>query len=140
MNGRSRVESATGSWWRQLLAFAGVGATATAIQYAVLLLAVQFLHSNAVIASSAGFAISAGVNYLLNYHFTFRSSNSHVVAIGRFAIVAGIGFLLNAASMYLLVQWLHVPYVIAQLISSGAVMLWSYAGSARWTFVGQERP
>jgi putative flippase GtrA len=134
MNGAPEQMASGGQWWRQFVAFAGVGVIATAIQYAVLLFAVPFLHANAVLASSAGFLISAGFNYWLNYHWTFRSSNSHVVAVTRFAIIAAVGFVLNAALMYLLVQRLGVPYVIAQVLTSAGVMLWSYAGSALWTF------
>jgi len=130
--------TAAGRRWRQFVSFAGVGLIATGIQYVILLFAVQVLHSNAVMASSAGFLLSAGVNYLLNYHFTFRSESSHLTAASRFAIIAGAGFVLNTALMYLLVQLLHVPYVLSQLLTTGAVMMWSYLGSALWTFAGSK--
>jgi len=127
-------------WGRQMVAFLAVGAVATAIQYGVLLFAVQGLHRDPVLGSSAGFLISAVANYLLNYHFTFRSANSHISAVSRFAIISGAAFLLNGAIMFALVQSLHVAYLLAQLAATGAVLVWNFLGSALWTFARSERP
>jgi len=121
------------------MAFAFVGAIATAIQYGVLLFAVHVLHRDPVLGSSAGFLISAVFNYLLNYHFTFQSANSHSSAATRFAIISGGGFLLNGAIMFALVHSLHVVYLVAQLIVIPAVLTWNFLGSALWTFAGSER-
>jgi putative flippase GtrA len=126
-------------WWRQFVAFAGVGVVATGIQYGVLLFAVQLLHRDPVLGSSAGFLISAVVNYLLNYHFTFQSANSHFTAATRFAIISSAAFLLNGAIMFALVQSMHVVYVIAQLAATAAVLVWNFLGSALWTFARSNR-
>jgi putative flippase GtrA len=107
---------------------------ATALQYAVLLLTVQWLHWDPVLGSSLGYLISAGLNYLLNYHFTFRSARAHLAAIPRFALITGAGFLLNGLMMLLLVRTLQVPYLAAQLVATAAVLGWNFLGSALWTF------
>lgn len=120
---------------RQLLAFGVVGAIATAIQYVVLFVAVQGLHLRPLLGSSAGFLISAGVNYVLNYHLTFRSRAPQLRAASRFALVALTGLALNGAVMALLTQRLHVHYLLAQLAATAAVFTWTYLANSRWSFI-----
>jgi putative flippase GtrA len=126
--------------WRQFMAFAAIGLLATVIQYAVLFVSVRLWHANPVVGSSAGFLISAAFNYLLNYHFTFKSTSPHLSAATRFVIIASAAFVLNGAIMFALTQWLHVRYLIAQLLATAAVLVWNFLGSALWTFRARERP
>jgi putative flippase GtrA len=114
--------------------FAAVGLAATGLQYCILIAAVEFLHSDAVVASAMGFVISAVFNYLLNYRFTFRSAQKHSIAALRFGIVAAAGLLLNTALMAVLVEGAQVPYIAAQLVTTGAVLAWNFCGNAFWTF------
>jgi putative flippase GtrA len=119
---------------QQFLSFAGVGIVATGLQYGVLIVAVEWLHMNAVLGSCSGFVLSATLNYWLNYHFTFRSQKSHAVAGSRFSLVAVAGLSLNAAAMALLVEWLKWPYVLAQLVTTALVLLWTFCGNRVWSF------
>ena len=122
----------------RLMSFIGVGALATAVQYAVLVLSVEILGLKPFLASSIGFAISAVLNYWLNYHFTFRSQNSHVGSATRFALVALTGLVLNAVAMVLLSHVPGLPYVAAQIIATGVVLAWNFFGNSLWTFAHGE--
>jgi putative flippase GtrA len=113
--------------------FALVGAVATAIQYALLILLVRGLHLPPTPASSIGFVVSAAANYLLNYHFTFESERPHGPAAARFALLAGAGLLLNAIIMHVLVG-AGVHYLIAQVCATAVVLLWNFIGNSLWTF------
>ena len=118
--------------------FTLVGGVATAIQYAVLVLLVRAGRLDPTAASSIGFAVSAVVNYLLNYRFTFRSDRPHGPAAAKFALLAGAGLLINAAIMHLLVGIL-MPYLLAQVCATLVVLLWNFIGNSMWTFgVGRE--
>ena len=77
---------------------------------------------------------SAGLNYWLNYHFTFRSRNPHVGAVGRFALVALSGLGLNALVMMLLGYVPGLKYIVAQLIATALVLVWNFLGNSVWTF------
>ena len=57
--------------------FTLVGAVATSIQYIILMLLVDFLGVQPVLASSVGFVAGALGNYILNYHYTFQSTEQH---------------------------------------------------------------
>jgi putative flippase GtrA len=118
----------------QLLRFCFVGVITTAIQYAILITGVERLGVPAWVSSGVGFAISAGDNYGLNYRFTFRSKRSHRLASRRFAMVTATGLIFNIAFMVVLHDVLHLQYVFAQIIVTAIVLLWNFAGHARWSF------
>ena len=124
----------SGKFAGQFLGFAGVGAIATLLQYGILVLTVELFGVPAVVGSCLGFVVSAILNYLLNYHFTFRSGNSHAVAASRFAVVASGGLAINASVMGLLMHFTRLPYVVSQVITTLVVLIWNFAGNALWSF------
>jgi len=97
-----------------LIRFVLVGGTATLIQFVLLIMLVEFLHTNAVLASALSFALSAVFNYLLNYYFTFKSARSHVETASKFIVVATLGLLINSSSFALILNFAP-HYLIAQI-------------------------
>lgn len=122
-----------GTHFHRFVRFALVGGLATAIQYVILILLVRGLEMAPTLASSLGFVLSAGVNYLLNYRFTFRSRRPHGPAVVKFGLLAGAGLLINAAVMHLLVA-ASVNYLLAQVGATGLVLFWNFIGNTLWTF------
>ena len=118
----------------QFLRFATVGGIATLIQYLILIALVQGVNMHAVWASSIGFVVSAICNYLLNYRFTFRSNARHRQAMVKFFLVAGVGLVLNGLIMLVATEYLHVYYLLAQILATGLVLLWNFTGNRLWTF------
>jgi putative flippase GtrA len=119
---------------RELLRFLLVGGFCTALQYLVLVAGVEFAHADAVIASAAGFLVSAVVNYLLNRRFTWASNVPHGRAVRRFVTVLLIGLALNVLGMRLLHGYLHWHYVFAQVLTTVVTLLWNFTGHRHWTF------
>ena len=97
----------------QFLRFAGVGVIGTSAHYAVLVLLVQVLDANAVLASSVGAITGAIVNYFLNYRYTFNSSKNHKETLWKFFTIAAAGFVLNGIMMVLLTEMLTLFYLLA---------------------------
>lgn len=116
--------------------FAAVGGIATAIQYALLVLLVSGWGMAPTPASSIGFALSAIVNYILNYRYTFRSNRAHGPAAAKFGALAGAGLLINAAIMHRVVA-AGVPYLLAQVCATAVVLFWNFIGNSLWTFGAQ---
>jgi putative flippase GtrA len=126
----------------RFLRFCAAGGVATAIQYALLILLVHAFGMAPTPASSIGFVLSAGVNYLLNYRFTFQSDRPHGAAAAKFALLAGTGLLINAAIMHVMTG-VGAHYLVAQVCATGVVLFWNFIGNSVWTFgmsaVGESR-
>ena len=114
--------------------FLSVGAVATAIQYVIFIALIEFFSVEIVIASASGYAISSILNYFLNYHFTFTSNAKHHVAVFKFTIVVIIGLTLNSFIMYVLVNLFSSYYLLAQLITTGAVLVFNFLIHKYWTY------
>jgi putative flippase GtrA len=90
--------------------------------------------------SGVGFAVGAVVSYLLNRSHTFRSDAPHSQAVMRFVLVLAVGLGLNLLLMQLLaVRW-GWPYLLAQMLTTGLVLFWHFAGHALWSFTHREKP
>ena len=118
----------------QFIAYAGVGAIGTAAHYLVLVVLVELLHLQPVIASSCGAITGAFVNYILNYKFTFKSKKRHTVAATRFMLVALAGFLVNLFMMWLFTSIMAINYLLAQVIATAVVLVTNYTINRIWTF------
>jgi putative flippase GtrA len=114
--------------------YASAGGVGTGVHYAVLIALVQLVDANAVSASTAGAVAGALVNYLLNHRFTFASRKAHSAALPRFAIVAAFGIVLNAIVLAAMLMLAQLPYVVAQMVATGAVLAATYLANRAWTF------
>lgn len=119
---------------RKFGSFLGVGALATGIHYAVLMLLVEVFGAAPVPSSAIGFALSSVVNYALNYHITFRSSNPHRVAFARFVLVAVVGLLLNTGLLAVLVEGAGLHYLMSQVAATIVVLFWNFFLNLAWSF------
>lgn len=114
--------------------FLGVGGTATAIQYGILILLVEMNLAAPVIASTVGYIVSSAANYLLNYYFTFASNARHGAAVVKFFIVASAGLGINTVLLYLMTEIASAYYLLAQVIATGAVLFWNFFIHRHWTY------
>lgn len=119
---------------REFLRFALVGGLCTALQYLVLILGVEVLGVDAVLASGIGFVLSAVLNYMLNRQFTWASSVPHAIAMRRFITVLAIGLALNLLGMRLLHGYLGWHYVLSQVLTTVMTLLWNFTAHRQWTF------
>jgi putative flippase GtrA len=118
----------------QFVRYAGAGAIGTGAHYAVLIALVQLAGTGAVAASTAGAVAGALVNYGLNHRYTFASRKAHAQALPRFAAVAVAGIALNALVLAATLAAFDPPYLVAQVVATGAVLLAGYVANRAWTF------
>jgi putative flippase GtrA len=121
-------------WQMQFFRFASVGAIGTLAHYVLLVMLVEMLRTNEVAASTAGATLGALVNYLLNRRYTFRSKKRHGEALTKFLIIAALGLTLNSLLMLIFVEILNIYYLLAQVLSTGLVLIWNFLGNRFWTF------
>ena len=120
--------------YRQFSSFVVVGFIATGVHYALLIGLVEIAGISAVAAALVGYGAGGTVSYGLNRRHVFRSTAPHEEAISRFVLVAAVGFGLTYLFMSLLVHAAGIPYFLAQMATTGIVMLWSFAAHRMWTF------
>ncbi|MFJ2986883.1 GtrA family protein [Collimonas sp. NPDC087041] len=118
----------------QFVVFAVVGATGTLIHYAILLSLVELLGRSAMVGTIAGSIAGAIWNFFLNHRLTFKSKQQFHQTAPRFFLIAAVSLALNAGLMYLLVERMHVNYLIAQLAVTIFILCVNYISNALWTF------
>lgn len=123
--------------FRQFTAFFGVGVVAAVVHYSALVGGVEVFGFAPVPATLVGYIFGGIVSYILNRRHTYRSDRPHEEAGWRFAVVAGVGFLLTYGLMSLFVNRWLLPYLPAQLVTTGIVLLWSFFAHKFWTFGGR---
>lgn len=119
---------------RDVVAFGGVGLAAAAVHYGLLIGLVEGAGADPVPATLAGYLGGGVVSYALNRRLTFASDRPHREATWRFALVAAVGFGLTWLFMALFVRTLGAPYLPAQLVTTGLVLVWSFGANKLWTF------
>lgn len=119
---------------RQMSSFVIVGLMSAVVHYGVLVGLVEWGGAAPVPATLAGYVFGGATSYALNRRHTFASDRAHREAAWRFAAVAFVGFLITFALMHLLVDRLRLPYLPAQLGTTGIVLFWSFLANKLWTF------
>lgn len=123
----------------KFVSYASIGAVGTLAQYVVLVAAVASGRAGPVAGSVSGAVVGALVNYCLNRRLTFRSAGSHLKTLPKFSATAGLGVLVNGVVMKLLTDDNRVNYMVAQVISTGLVLVLTFLINSVWTF-RQQRP
>lgn len=119
---------------KKFITFTGVGAIGTLAHYLTMIALVQFFSAQPVIGSSAGALVGAGINYILNYTFTFKSNSDHRATLWKFMLIAAVGFTLNGIFMGIFTGMFKIYYLIAQLLTTGLVLIWNFLANHFWTF------
>jgi putative flippase GtrA len=119
---------------RQFSAFFGVGIAAAIVHYGLLVSLVEGYRMEAVRATLVGYVGGGIVSYLLNRRHTYASDRPHLEASWRFALVALVGFGVTWVFMALFVRVFGLPYLPAQIVTTGIVLVWSFLAHKLWTF------
>lgn len=114
--------------------YAFAGALGTTVHYLTLLVLVNAFLVHSVLASVGGSIAGAVVNYMLSYHWVFRSKRRHTETATKFFVIAGTGLVLNAIIMYSMVTLAEVHYLISQIAATGVVLMFTFSGNHFWTF------
>ncbi|ANE45512.1 hypothetical protein SY83_03370 [Paenibacillus swuensis] len=117
--------------------YAVVGVLGTTLHFGLLLALVEWAGMHPVAGSVTGFIAVLIVSYLLNRHWTFGELNNGEARRGvfiRYGIVSGFGLLLNTVIMTATVSWLHLPYLIGQILVTLIIPIHNYLFNRYWTF------
>jgi len=95
------------------------------------------------LSSCGALAVGGSIvsNFVLNEHWTFSDwTHSHpgmarkLSRFARYALVCAGGGLLNVATLLVLNHWVHLHYLISDIIGIGLAMSWNYGWNANFTW------
>ncbi len=110
------------------------GVLAVGLHISVLALLVEIIDLNATLATTIGFIVASVFNYCLQYYWAFSATGSHASRFSKYAVVTSITVMINAGMFWILNVALGAPYIIAQLVTTGAIFLLNYEANRRFTF------
>ena len=113
---------------RQYLLFVAIGAVCFIVDISILTLLVELASVTVLIATAVSFVVATGINYFLNSRFVFLSGkhgkNKEVMI---FFAVSLIALLVTMLLMSILVEMLHLWYVLSKLVTVLSVSVITFA-------------
>lgn len=117
----------------ELVRFGLVGLSSTLV-YFVVYAALVWAGTPYVLASIAGFGLSAGWGYVLHHRYTFRTQGGSVQSLAGWLALQGTLLGVNVAALSVLVHGAGLDRIVAQLIVLPFIPLLSYAVGRRLVF------
>ena len=110
--------------------------TATAVDFLVMITAVELLRAPPALAAAMGALAGAVTNFTLGRLWIFRATSGGVLRQAqRYAMVSAASAGWNAMGEYVLHNVAHVEYVVARVLVSFAVgLLWNFPLHRRFVF------
>lgn len=123
----------------QVLKFGSVGLAATLTHVGLFVLAVETLGLAPLAANVAAFSVAVLVSFAGHFHWTFRpppdeDRREWTGALARFIAVALFGLTLNSLLVYVTVNMLHLPYLVAAALMASVVPVFLFLLSRFWAF------
>lgn len=120
---------------RQFSTFLFVGLFCTGLNYFLLYFLVSRLYIHYMLSFSIVFLIGNLVGFFLNKKYTFKTSGtSFLNEIWKYYSVMFSNFLINLILIYILVNYFHVWYLYASLITTIGGIFYNFIMHKKWSF------
>lgn len=114
--------------YKQIIKYLFAGGLAALTDFAILFLLVDVIHIWYVTSSVLAFAIAFGVSFYLQKFWTFRDGDLDKI-YKQLAVYLAVGLAnlgLNTLFIYILVDKFGLWYMLAQVLISGVIAIWSF--------------
>ncbi|NKE35365.1 GtrA family protein [Natronococcus sp. JC468] len=123
----------------QLRRFVAVGTFAAGVQMALLWTFVDWIDLHYLFGAVIAIEITIVLSYVLNNAWTFQADRKtgpieYLVGLGKTNLVRGTAIPIQLAVLGLFVEWLYVPYLVANAIAIVVSGIYRYVLDARWTW------
>jgi len=123
----------------QLRRFVAVGLVAAGVQMVLLWLFVDRAGLHYMLGALIAIELTIMLSYVLNNAWTFRSDRktrlvTYVTGLLKTNLVRGTAIPIQLAFLLLFVEWMSVPYLIANAVAIGLSGIYRYVLDARWTW------
>jgi putative flippase GtrA len=110
------------------------GGTAFVVLMVVLIFLVEVFSVGEVLATAIGLICATPVNYNLQKRFVFRSQAPVGKSFVIYCVVTIATMLLNVEFFYLILKYTDIHYTIAQVITTGIIVVLNYFVNRHLTF------
>lgn len=112
------------------------GGTAAAVDLVFLYIFTSLLHIWYLLSAILAFLIAFGVSFILQKFWTFadRATDRLKSQMAIYFIVASINLGINTLLMYLFVDYAHLQYIIAQIVTGALVACESFFVYQKFVF------
>lgn len=115
--------------------FSVVGTSGAIVDFSITYLLKEKIRINKFAANSAGFAVAATTNYVLNRIWTFESSQPEIfVQFSKFIVISLFGLVLSNFLIWILHSRKQMNFYLVKLISILLVMIWNFSLNYLYTF------
>ncbi len=120
---------------RQFIKFGIVGASSTAIDWAIYLGLTRFFGLFYLMAKILSFSLAVLNSYIWNRRWTFRSNDPRRLRqFIRFLTISIVGLVLNSTIMYIAVSQLKVHDIWGLALATAIVTIWNFLANKYYTF------
>jgi putative flippase GtrA len=122
----------------QLGKFLIVGGTGVVVNNLALYVFVQWLLWPLLAASTVATGLAIGNNFVLNDFWTFdrRQAPGPLQRLMRFSLVSLSGFCITTITLWSLVTYLSIHYLVANIIGIALASCSNFIANATWTWSG----
>lgn len=114
---------------RQAGLFAFIGITSTVLNYLVFLLLLSYFNQNYLMSASIGFISGVLFGYGFNRILTFQSNKKIEVTLPKYFMVYFFSLFVNLTFLYLLVNYININPVWANLILAPFIIIINFFGT-----------
>jgi dolichol-phosphate mannosyltransferase len=114
--------------------FSVVGGLGTLMNTGILVILYHQLHVALVAASAAATELAIAHNFLWNNFWTFGRRGLSLSRFARFNVVCLSGQCLTILTLWLLVRYAGVEYLVANLVGIFSALVWNFTVSVHWTW------
>lgn len=112
---------------RRFLKYLGVGCSTFLLDLLLLVLFIDLLGINHLLAAALAFLIAVSINYAISRAFVFKGTLRQVGSgYAIFLCIAGMGLALVVVGMYVLTDLFGIHYLIARICIASIVGFWNY--------------
>jgi dolichol-phosphate mannosyltransferase len=111
-----------------------VGGLGTLVNTGILAILYRQLHLALVVASVMATEVAIGHNFLWNDYWTFGRRGLSLNRFARFNVVSLGGACVTVVTLWILVRYAGLHYIVANLVGIGLAMVWNFAVNVRWTW------
>ena len=132
MSGDDLVHLRRGSRIDEVLRFCIVGGVCFIVDFGLLYVLTDWTHIHYLYSSAISFVVAVTLNYWLCLEFVFFNAPRQTMRQAiMFVGSSAVGLLLNQLSMWLLVNFFAVHYLISKLVATAIVTVWNYVTKRR---------